>query len=385
VLASAERIHRLCEESYATLYDRDEAVLAGLGGVWKRVGELATIDPQFASYVESGDAIKAQLEDLAFFLRSYADGIDASPARLQEVEDRLVLLERLKRKYGPTLQDVIERRAALARERELLTGTGQRADDLLNSLDAATAEFLSEARELSRRRRTGAVDFARDMEGLLGELAMARTRFEVRFNDGELPESGWGERGIDNAEFFVSPNPGEELRPLARIVSGGELSRVMLALKTLAHRKPGSMFDSNPVALKTLIFDEVDAGIGGRVADVVGSRLQDLGKRFQVLCITHLPQIAARGDAQFLIEKSIRGSRTVTRVEPLDREGRIEEIARMIGGASISEQTRASARELLDAGSERTRATHSGRLGRILSDAPVVEGERRKAKAKVRE
>jgi len=208
------------------------------------------------------------------------------------------------------------------------------------------------------------------MEGLLGELAMARTRFEVRFNDGELPESGWGERGIDNAEFFVSPNPGEELRPLARIVSGGELSRVMLALKTLAHRKPGSMFDSNPVALKTLIFDEVDAGIGGRVADVVGSRLQDLGNRFQVLCITHLPQIAARGDAQFLIEKSIRGSRTVTRVERLDQEGRIEEIARMIGGASISEQTRASARELLDAGS-------------IRSNAPVAgaKGERRKRKS----
>jgi len=141
-------------------------------------------------------------------------------------------------------------------------------------------------------------------------------------------------------------------------------------LKTLAHRKPGSMFDSNPVALKTLIFDEVDAGIGGRVADVVGSRLQDLGNRFQVLCITHLPQIAARGDAQFLIEKSIRGSRTVTRVERLDQEGRIEEIARMIGGASISEQTRASARELLDAGS-------------IRSNAPVAgaKGERRKRKS----
>jgi len=206
------------------------------------------------------------------------------------------------------------------------------------------------------------------VEGLLGELAMARTRFEVRFNDAELPESGWSERGIDNAEFFVSPNPGEELRPLARIVSGGELSRVMLALKTLATTKPGSMFDSNPVAPKTLIFDEVDAGIGGRVADVVGSRLQELGKRFQVLCITHLPQIAARGDAQFLIEKSIRGRRTVTHVERLDQEGRIEEIARMIGGASISEQTRASARELIDAGSERT-----------------LRGERRKAKAKVRE
>jgi DNA repair protein RecN (Recombination protein N) len=222
------------------------------------------------------------------------------------------------------------------------------------------------------------------VEGLLAELAMARTRFEVRFNDAEPPESGWSERGIDNAEFFVSPNPGEELRPLARIVSGGELSRVMLALKTLATTKPGSMFDSGPVAPKTLIFDEVDAGIGGRVADVVGTRLQDLGKRFQVLCITHLPQIAARGDAQFLIEKSMRGTRTVTRVERLDQEGRIEEIARMIGGASISEQTRASARELIEAGSERTRPIQPGRVGRILSDAPLGEGERRKAKAKVR-
>jgi len=378
VLVSADRIQRLCEESYATLYDRDDAVLAGLGGVWKRIGELATIDPQFAPYVESREAIKSQLEDLAFFLRSYADGIDASPARLQQVEDRLALLERLKRKYGPTLHDVIERRRVLAHERDLLTGVGERADDLLKSLETATVEYLSKAQELSRRRRTAAVHFARDMEGLLDELAMARTRFEVRFNDGELPESGWSERGIDNAEFFVSPNPGEDLRPLARIVSGGELSRVMLALKTLANTKPGSMFESD-TAVRTLIFDEVDAGIGGRVADVVGSRLQALGKRFQVLCITHLPQIAARGDAQFLIEKSIRGSRTVTRVERLDQEGRIEEIARMIGGASISEQTRASARELLDAGSERT-----GKAGRIVSAAPPESGERRKAKAKVR-
>jgi DNA repair protein RecN (Recombination protein N) len=390
VLASAERIQRLCEESYATLYDRDDAVLAGLGGIWKRVGELATIDPQFAPYVESRDAIKSQLEDLAFFLRSYADGIDASPARLQEVEDRLALLDRLKRKYGPTLQDVVERRTALARERDLLTGAGERADDLLKTLEAATSEYLSMARELSRRRRTAAVHFARDVEALLDELAMAQTRFEVRFNDGELPESGWSELGIDHAEFFVSPNPGEELRPLARIVSGGELSRVMLALKTLANTTSGSMFESNPVAPKTLIFDEVDAGIGGRVADVVGSRLHDLGKRFQVLCITHLPQIAARGDAQFLIEKSIRGSRTVTRVERLDQEGRIEEIARMIGGASITEQTRASARELLHnrtatTGLPQRRTKRDGELprdvGASLGEARSAEsGERRKAK-----
>jgi DNA repair protein RecN (Recombination protein N) len=374
VLASAERIQRLCHESYAALYDSDDAVLATLGGVWKRVGELATIDSKFAPYIESRDGVKSQLEDLAFFLRSYSDGIDASPGRLQEVEDRLALLERLKRKYGPTLQEVIQRRNALARERDLLTGTGERADDLVKALETATAEYLLRARELSRTRRAAAVPFARDMEGLLEELAMLRTRFEVRFNDGELSESAWSGRGIDSAEFFVSPNPGEELRPLARIVSGGELSRVMLALKTLGtgigshfSRLPSSKNDSGPRFPKTLIFDEVDAGIGGRVADVVGARLQELGDHFQVLCITHLPQIAARGDVQYRIEKSIRGARTVTTVDRLDEEGRIDEIARMTGGASITSQARANARELI--------------LGGRRTDA----GERRKAKAKVRE
>ncbi len=367
VLASAERIQRLCQESYSALYDSDEAVLAGLGGVWKRVGELATIEPQFGPYVESRDGIKSQLEDLAFFLRSYADGIDASPGRLQQVEDRLALIERLKRKYGPTLQEVIDKGAALARERELLTGAGEGADALTKALEGATSTYLDLARGLSRRRRAAAVTFARELEALLAELAMARTRFEVRFNDGELPPEAWSERGIDQAEFFISPNPGEDLRPLARIVSGGELSRVMLALKTLAATDatgtPGSATPAGPGA-RTLIFDEVDAGIGGRVADVVGSRLQALGEQFQVLCITHLPQIAARGDAQFMIEKSVRGSRTVTRVERLDNAGRVEEVARMIGGASVTEQVRASARELLDAGSKRTRPTQARRAGR---------------------
>ena len=379
VLASAERIQRLCHDSYAALYDSDDAVLAGLGGVWKRVGELATIDSQFAPYVESRDAIKSQLEDLAFFLRSYADGIDASPARLQQVEDRLALLERLKRKYGPMLQDVIETGKALAHEHDLLTGAGERSEDLARTLNEASTEFLSAARDLSRGRRTAAEKFARELETLLSELAMGQTRFEVRFNQGELPSDAWTERGIDQAEFFVSPNPGEDLRPLARIVSGGELSRIMLALKTLAtDDAPG----------KTLIFDEVDAGIGGRVADVVGARLQELGERFQVLCITHLPQIAARGAAQFLIEKSVRGSRTVTRVERLDEEGRIEEVARMIGGASVSHQVRGSARDLLDAGSKRIRPAQVGtgrvdidRAGRVLSDSPEAKGERRKRKS----
>jgi DNA repair protein RecN (Recombination protein N) len=340
VLASAERVQRLCEESYASLYESDGAALAALGGVWKRVGELAEIDPRFAPYVEARDGIKGQLEDLAFFLRTYADGVDASPGRLQEVEDRLALLERLKRRYGPTLDDVIERGRALGRERGLLTGAGGRTEDLEEALGAADETFLAAARDLSRRRRDAAGRFARTLEGLLAELAMARTRFEVRLNERELGPEDWSERGIDQGEFFLSPNPGEDLRPLARIVSGGELSRVMLALKTLAAGDGGA---------KTLIFDEVDAGIGGRVADVVGSRLQALGTRFQVLCITHLPQIAARASMHFRIEKEVRGGRTVTSVEPLTASARVDEIARMIGGAVVTEPVQSTAREMLAA------------------------------------
>jgi DNA repair protein RecN (Recombination protein N) len=256
------------------------------------------------------------------------------------VEDRLALLERLKRKHGGALQDVIDTGESLRRERELLTGAGEKTEDLQRSLADATNRFLEVARALSLRRRAAASAFARDLESLLGELAMTGTRFEVRFNARELPEDAWSERGIDEAEFFLSPNVGEDLRPLARIVSGGELSRVMLALKTMAVEK------SNQVS-KTLIFDEVDAGIGGSVADVVASKLRELGNGFQVLCITHLPQIAARATTQFRIEKRVRGTRTVTTVERLDETERVEEIARMIGGASLSEPVRASAREML--------------------------------------
>jgi DNA repair protein RecN (Recombination protein N) len=340
VLANAERVHRLCEESYAALYDSDDAVLSGLGGVWKRVGELASLDAQFSGYVEARDGIKSQLEDLAHFLRKYADGIDASPARLQQVEDRLASLDRLKRKYGPTLDDVIEKGRVLARERDLLTHTAESVDGLESALASARAQYLEDAQELSKARRRAARGFSSELERLLGGLAMAQARFEVRFNEAPLGDESWTERGIDQAEFFLSPNPGEDVRPLARIVSGGELSRVMLALKTMSVNEAGH---------KTMVFDEVDAGIGGRVADVVGSRLGALGDRFQVLCITHLPQIAARAATHFRIEKTVRRDRTVTAVQRLDSAGRIEEIGRMIGGASVTDSVRASARELLAA------------------------------------
>jgi DNA repair protein RecN (Recombination protein N) len=353
ILASAERVERLCAESYASLYDSDDAILAALGGVWRRVGELSTLDPKFQPYVDARDGIKSQLEDLAGFLRSYADGIEASPARLQQVEERLALLERLKRKHGPTLADVIARRDALRRELDDLEGGDDRRVALERELAAARAVYLTAAQSVSAARRRTAGAFALALVELLRDLAMEQTRFEVRLSDGPVAEPLWTARGIDQGEFFLSPNPGEDLRPLARIVSGGELSRVMLAIKTLTATSRHGFSDAGDRPPSTsapgLIFDEVDAGIGGRVADVVGRKLRTLGSAFQVLCITHLPQIAACADTHFQIEKRVERGRTKTTVKRLDGDSRVEELARMLGGEAITDGLRRSAREMLEA------------------------------------
>lgn len=338
LLSNAEKLRRLCDESYDTLYERDEAVLAGLGQVWRRVGELAGLDPRFAPYLEARDTIKPQLEDLAAFLRGYAASIDASPARLQEVEDRLAVLERLKRKHGPTLGDVLEKQGALRTELATLASLSDRLGEASTALNAAEAAYLEAAKALSRARQASARHFASALVTQLADLAMTHTRFEVRFADGPAERDRWSARGVDQAEFYVSPNPGEDLRALARIASGGELSRIMLGIKSLASLdQPG----------KTLVFDEVDTGIGGRVADAVGSKLRALGRDFQVLCITHLPQIAAYGTLHYLIEKQVSGGRTTTRVRRLQDAAREEELARMIGGAQVSEAARRNAREML--------------------------------------
>ena len=336
-LVNADRLQRLCSEAYASLYEGDAAALASLSAVWKRVADLAAIDPQVAPYLGARDPVKSQLEDLAYFLRSYREDIEASPARLQEVEDRLVLLERLKKKHVPALADVLAAAVALETELEALRHADVRADDLARELGAARSAYASAAADLSEHRSRAAPGFTQQLERSLRDLAMPHTRCEVRLLARE--EDGWTERGLDEGEFYLSPNLGEELRPLARIASGGELSRIMLALKALASTdSPG----------KTLIFDEVDAGIGGTVADVVGARLRALGSRFQVLCITHLPQIAACGTTHFRIAKDVRGDRTLTEVSKLSVREREQEVARMIAGAEVSASVRASAREMLN-------------------------------------
>ena len=293
------------------------------------------------------------------------------------MEERLALLERLKRKYGPALSDVIARRDRLRRELEDLDRHDERQLELERRHDAACARYLDAARRLSEARRALAPGFARRLERLLGELAMERTLFEVRFNAEPLPAPAWTASGVDAVEFFISPNPGEDLRPLARIASGGELSRIMLAIKTLTatSRHGFSEADDRPPSGATpgLVFDEVDAGIGGRAADVVGRKLRTLGSAFQVLCITHLPQIAAYADTHFLIEKRVDDGRTQTRVARLDEPGRIEELARMLAGESLTDGLRATAREMLlgrqvgstrpEAGTKRTTSTSLAAVG----------------------
>jgi DNA repair protein RecN (Recombination protein N) len=350
VLANAERVERLCTESYASLYESDGAVLARLGGVWKRVAELAAIDPQFRPYLDARDGIKSELEDLALFLRRYAEGIQASPARLQQVEERLALLERLKRKHGPALADVVYRRETLRQECSELQRSEERIAELIQAYEGARELYRLVAASLSTARRAAAISLSEALETFLAELVMEKARFEIRFADEPLPESSWTPEGFDRAEFFLSPNPGEDLRPLARIVSGGELSRVMLAIKTLTFRARLADEATDRVTgagAPGLIFDEVDAGIGGRVADVVGRKLRALGSAFQVLCITHLPQIAAYADTHFQIEKRVANGRTHTRVTRLDADARVEELGRMLGGATVTDPIRASAREML--------------------------------------
>ena len=354
ILANADRLHRLAAESYAELYDGDGAALGALDRVWKHVEELAGLDAAFAGHLDAKEEISSHLEELAYALRPYASGVDASPERLQEVEDRLARLERLKRRYGPTLADVISRRTALQDEAAQLEGGTEHEERLHALVVVARDTYLAVATTLSEQRRSHAAMLARTLERGLADLAMERTRFEVVFDEPASDEKRWSERGIDQGEFYFSANPGEDLRPLARIASGGELSRVMLALRTTV-----TFPDTSG---KTLVFDEVDAGIGGEAAERVGAKLRALADQCQVLCVTHLPQIAAYGTSHHRVIKSVRDGRTRTDVERLDEDARASEIARMMTGTRVSNNVLQIARELLiTAGEENTNSADGKR------------------------
>jgi DNA repair protein RecN (Recombination protein N) len=330
-LANAGRLAELSGEAYSLLYDDEAAALGRLGQVFRRVEDLAAIDPDFRPHAEARATLVAQLDELALLLRGYQGRLEVSPGRLDEVESRLALIERLKRKYGDTVEEVLAFGERCRRELEEL-GSPEEQEAVLEERRAGlAAEYLRQARALSQRRR-----------GAAGRLE--KTRFRIAFDPEAAEESEgassdrWTERGLERAEFLISPNPGEELRPLARVASGGELSRMMLALKSVVHGE-------NPGV--TLVFDEVDAGIGGRVAEVVGRKLRAVAAHQQVLCVTHLPQIAALADQHLAVHKRVEGGRTRTVVGELSSSERVEEIARMLGGEVVTDTARRHAREML--------------------------------------
>lgn len=340
--ANAGRLATLSGEAYALLYDDEAAVLGHLGQVFRRVEELAAIDPAFQPFVEAKASLLAPLEDVALRLRDYRETLEVSPGRVDEIESRLAQIERLKKKYGASADEVIAFGERCRRELEALGTPEEQERSLEARRESAAAAYLERARVLSKRRRTAAVELRKRMQAELGQLAMEKTRFDVGFDpadaDSATDASRWTERGLEAAEFLLSPNTGEELRPLARIASGGELSRLMLALKSITgHDAPGL----------TIVFDEVDAGIGGRVAEVVGRKLKAISTRRQVLCVTHLPQIAAFADQHLGVRKRVERGRTITLVEGLSGDGRVEEVARMLGGETITPAGREHAREML--------------------------------------
>jgi DNA repair protein RecN (Recombination protein N) len=340
--ANAGRLAALSGEAYGLLYDDEAAALSRLGQVFRRVEELAAIDPSFQPFLEARAGTLAPLEDLALRLRDYHEQLEVSPGRLDEIEGRLAALDRLKKKYGATVEEVLVFGERCRRELDALGSPEEQEKALVARHERLAATYLERARALSKRRRAAAADLRRRVQAELAQLAMEKTRFEVAFTppdaEAAADPSSWTERGLERAEFLLSPNPGEDLRPLARIASGGELSRIMLGLKSVVRSDAPGL---------TLVFDEVDAGIGGRVAEVVGRKLRAVGGRQQVLCVTHLPQIAALADHHLAVRKEVQKGRTVTTVEALAEDARVEEIARMLGGETITTTARQHAREML--------------------------------------
>ncbi len=330
--------------AYQTLYEREGAVLSEIAKCERTLGRAAEVDQRIAPVRDAILSARAELEDAALELRTLRDEIPLDPGRLEEVEDRIQSLNRLKRKYGPTLEEVISTGERLVRERDNLEERQSERDELSSELARTEQELVARAETLSQERRAAAGRLARAVEAELGLLAMEGTRFQVRFDDGGRsgnPMEAVGPDGMDRVEFVLSPNVGEEPRPLSRIASGGELSRIMLALKTILAER---------ASVETVVFDEVDAGIGGATAETVGEKLKALARYHQILCITHLPQIASRGDCHFLVEKGVRDERTEARVGELDREERVEEIARLLAGKEPTPRALAHAREMLEKG-----------------------------------
>ncbi len=334
-LKNSDSLIRTSQQTYQILAT---TVFDGLGAVRKNMEQIAALDPQALPLAEEISGYCFQAEDMAAQLRDYRDSLESDPYRLDKVSERIDLLQGLKRKYGNSIEEIIEHGRRAAAELQQLENLETLRDDLEEEVGRLAGELVAAARNLSENRletcRFLEEAMARELESLAFQEAAVQVRWQQRRESvDEIGPSGW-----DRLELYFSANPGEPPRQLAKIASGGELSRLMLALKCLLARKD---------MVETVIFDEVDAGIGGEAAEAVARKIQELAGHHQVFCITHLPQIAARGTDHYRVEKSVNGGRTVTSITLLAEDQRVSEVTRMLAGESPTEQTRAWARELL--------------------------------------
>ena len=335
-LANSEKLSAAATESYDLLSGGERGsggALDGLNAALASVEHAAALDETLSPVAEALQNAVAYAEDAGRELRIYQEAVEFNPERLEELETRLDLLRALKRKYGETVEEIIAYGAELTGKLDALEHSEAREAHLTTAIADAEASLVKTAGRLTKLRRSISREFSAGIARELADLGMAATKFEVSIEAQVIAS-----KGADRVEFLLSPNPGEPLRPLAKIASGGEMSRIMLALKSVLVKTGG---------IPTMIFDEIDVGVGGRTAQTIGDKLAALACDAQVLCITHLPQIASRAGAHFYIEKRVQDDRTTVSVSPLNAEGRIDEIARMLGGSRRSEAVVQHAREML--------------------------------------
>jgi DNA repair protein RecN (Recombination protein N) len=363
VLANAEKIYNAAMNAFDLLYEGNGSTASSLRAAQKQVEELVRYEPKFQEALAALETARISVEDVGATVRDYAGGIHASPEHLAQVEDRLALLERLKRKYGPTLEEVIQFGSDVSRKLSEVENKDEILRGLRSELAKAASEYLKAARALSKKRAEAARRLEKLVEAEINDLAMKST-FRIEKTSSE--EGGnWTGLGIDQVLYMIATNPGEPLRQLEHIASGGELARVMLALKAsveAGRRAQGGLSrkerekwgthdgaSRKKLAQRTLVFDEIDTGIGGRAAEAVGKKLKSLSRSNQVLCVTHLPQIATFGDHHYVVEKKESGGRTRTGIREVTGEERTEEVARMLSGAKLTETSRKHAEQMIKA------------------------------------
>jgi len=348
VLANAEKLYAAAMGGFDQLYEGSASAEVALRAALRNVEELARYDSRFAEAAQQVESARATLGDVSASLRDYAEAIDASPERLAEIEDRLAVLDRLKRKYGKSVTEVIAfgedvgRRLAEVEDRDEILKT------LRVAMDVAAMAYRTAASTLSEERQAGALKLAKLAESQINSLAM-KVRFEIAVNSpapGSDEQSGWTASGWDEVQYRIATNAGEPLKALDQIASGGEMSRVMLALKVSVEEGAIKPKRKSPTP-RTLVFDEIDVGIGGRAAEAVGQKLKSLSRGQQVLCVTHLPQIAAFADQHFVVEKRESAGRTKMQVRLLDDRARTHEVARMLSGATVTDTSLQHAAQMI--------------------------------------